>query len=95
MAANQGLYNGFLEVGPIWFLLIKDRSWRFNVAMCFLIFVAIAGVFGAATVSLMIMLVQTVPAVAAIVLAYLAYRKAADRRVWTTVTLDHQRFPVH
>lgn len=60
--------------------MIKERSWRFNVTMCFLIFVAIAGVFGAATVSLMIMVVQTVPAVAAMVLAYLAYRKAANRQ---------------
>ena len=63
IAANQGLYNGFLAAGLIWALLIRDRNWRANVAICFLLFVAIAGVFGALTVSPRILLVQTVPAV--------------------------------
>ncbi|MCK0127877.1 DUF1304 domain-containing protein [Erythrobacter sp. F6033] len=75
MAANQGLYNAFLAMGLIWSLTIKDSQWRFKVAMCFLIFVAVAGVFGAATVSPRIVVVQTVPAVIAMVLAALAYRQ--------------------
>jgi putative membrane protein len=76
MAANQGLYNSFLAAGLIWSLLIKDQKWRFNVAMCFLIFVAVAGVLGAATASTSILYVQTVPALIAMIFAYLGYRKA-------------------
>ena len=75
MAANQGLYNGFLAAGLIWSLLIRDRVWRINVGACFLLFVAIAGVFGAATVSPRIMVIQTVPAVLGLVLLMLARRK--------------------
>lgn len=67
LAANQGLYNGFLAAGLIWALLfIKSNQWKRNVAMFFLICVAIAGVYGAATVSRHIIFVQTVPAILAI-----------------------------
>lgn len=79
MAANQGLYNGFIAVGLVWSLLIKDAQWRFNVATCFLAFVAAAGIFGAFTVTPKIFFVQTVPAVTAFVFAYLAFRKARLR----------------
>lgn len=75
LAANQGLYNSFLAAGLVWSLLIKDHKWRFNVAMCFLIFVAVAGVFGAATASSSILYVQTVPAVVAMAFAYIGHRK--------------------
>lgn len=74
MAANQGIYNAFLAAGLIWALLIKDQVWKVNVASCFLIFVAVAGVFGAATVSMQIMFVQTVPAVITLALFYLPKR---------------------
>jgi putative membrane protein len=67
MAANQGLYNGFLAAGLIWALLIRDLGWQRNVALFFLVCVAVAGAFGAATVSTRILFVQTVPAVLAIV----------------------------
>ncbi len=76
MAANQGLYNAFLAAGLIWSLLIRDRKWRANIAYCFLIFVAIAGVFGAFTVSPRIALVQSVPAGLAMLAVFLAKRKA-------------------
>ncbi len=75
MAANQGLYNAFLSAGLIWSLLIRDGVWRINVGACFLLFVAVAGVFGAATVSPRIMVIQTVPAVLGVVLLLLARRK--------------------
>lgn len=75
MAANQGLYNLFLAIGLIWSLVISDTKWRANVATVFLLFVAVAGVFGAATVSAKILVVQTVPAVAALVLIYLAKKR--------------------
>ncbi|MGJ8560909.1 MAG: DUF1304 domain-containing protein [Litorimonas sp.] len=77
MAANQGLYNGFLAAGLFWALFfIKDVSWKRNVALFFLSCVAIAGLYGAATVSQNIIFVQTVPAVLAIVsLMFLNRRK--------------------
>ncbi len=77
MAANQGLYNGFLAIGLLWSLFIANPEWRFKIAMCFLLFVAAAGIFGAATVSPRIMVVQTVPAIIALIFAYLGYRKTA------------------
>jgi putative membrane protein len=66
MAANQGLYNGFLSAGLIWSLLIGNVEWAQNIATCFLIFVAIAGIYGAITASRKIIYVQTVPAVLAL-----------------------------
>lgn len=66
MAANQGLYNGFLAASLIWSLLISDPVWAGNIATCFLIFVAIAGLFGAATAARQIFYVQALPALAAL-----------------------------
>lgn len=63
MAANQGLYNGFLSAGLIWSLCISDVFWSENVALFFLSCVAVAGIYGAATASKRILYVQTVPAV--------------------------------
>jgi putative membrane protein len=63
MAANQGLYNGFLAFGLIWSLLICDENWSKNVALFFLACVFIAGVYGAFTVSKRIFFVQSLPAV--------------------------------
>lgn len=76
LAANQGLYNGFLAAGLIWSLLIRDTRWRINVGACFLLFVAVAGVFGAATASPRILIIQTVPAVIGLALLALARRRA-------------------
>ena len=67
MAANQGLYNGFLAAGLLWALLfIKDVTWKKHVALFFLICVAVAGIYGALTVSKSIVFVQTLPAIFAI-----------------------------
>ena len=76
MAANQGLYNAFLAFGLIWSLIIKDKVWSKNIALFFLICVAVAGIFGALTVSQHILFVQTVPAVIAIVFVWLARSRA-------------------
>lgn len=65
MAANQGLYNGFLAAGLIYSLFIDDAVWQWNIGILFLIFVAVAGIYGAATASKKIIYVQTVPAVLA------------------------------
>lgn len=65
LAANQGLYNGFLAAGLAWALLAGEELRR-PVATFFLLCVAVAGLFGAATVSRRILFVQTLPAVAAL-----------------------------
>lgn len=72
LAANQGLYNGFLAAGLLWSLLIADPVWWKNVALFFLICVAVAGAYGAATASKRILYVQTVPAVLAILAVLLS-----------------------
>lgn len=67
LAANQGLYNGFLAAGLFWALFfIKDVSWKRNVVCFFLACVAVAGLYGAMTASMNIIFVQTVPAVLAL-----------------------------
>ncbi len=66
MAANQGLYNGFLAAGLIWSLLISDAMWSKNVALFFAGSVLVAGIYGAITVSKRIFYVQSVPAIVAI-----------------------------
>lgn len=67
LAANQGLYNGFLAAGLIWSLFICDIEWSKNVALFFLGCVAIAGIYGAITASKRILYVQTVPAALGII----------------------------
>ena len=62
MAANQGLYNGFLAVGLIWTFFIENPEWKANAAVFFLSCVAVAGVFGALTASRKIFFVQALPA---------------------------------
>jgi putative membrane protein len=71
LAANQGLYNGFLAAGLIWSLLITDAEWSRNVATFFLVCVAIAGIYGAFTASKKIFYVQTVPALVALAVLFL------------------------
>lgn len=68
MAANQGLYNGFLAAGLVWSLLIQDSVWQINVALFFLSCVAIAGIYGALSVSKKIFTIQALPALIAILL---------------------------
>ena len=65
LAANQGLYNGFLAAGLAWGLWLGPAG--LPVKVFFLVCVVVAGVFGAATVSRKILLVQAVPAIAALV----------------------------
>jgi putative membrane protein len=68
LAANQGLYNGFLTAGLIWSIIIKDL----NVAMFFLCFVAVAGIYGSySTKKIKLFYIQAVPAIIAIIVALL------------------------
>ena len=71
LAANQGLYNGFLVAGLVWSLLISDPMWSFYVAVFFLSCVLVAGIFGALTASKKIFFVQGLPALVALVLLHL------------------------
>jgi putative membrane protein len=73
MAANQGLYNGFLAAGLIWSLCIGDPQWQRNVALFFLCCVAVAGCYGAwSAKSRRIFYVQALPALLALGLWLLA-----------------------
>ncbi|MDI9256911.1 DUF1304 domain-containing protein [Flavobacterium sedimenticola] len=63
LAANQGLYNGFLAAGLIWSLCINETNWSKNVALFFLGCVLVAGLYGAMTASKRIFFVQAVPAI--------------------------------
>lgn len=65
MAANQGLYNGFLAAGLVWSLLANQALGE-PVATFFLLCVLAAGLYGAATVSRRILYVQAVPAALAL-----------------------------
>lgn len=69
LAANQGLYNGFLVAGLAWGLWLGEAG--FAVKVFFLACVAVAGVYGAATASRKILYIQTVPAVLALAALYL------------------------
>ncbi len=66
LAANQGLYNGFLAAGLIWTFFITDAFWQDNVAVFFLSCVAVAGIYGAVTASRKILYIQTIPALIAL-----------------------------
>ena len=72
LAANQGLYNGFLAAGLLWSITLGDDG--FAVRMFFLACVVVAGVYGAATVGKKILFVQALPAVVAIAATVLARR---------------------
>jgi putative membrane protein len=63
LAANQGLYNGFLVAGLAWGI----GSDRTDVKVFFLGCVVVAGLYGAATVSRRILVVQALPALVALV----------------------------
>lgn len=71
LAANQGLYNGFLSAGLIWSLFICDAVWSKNVAIFFLGCVIVAGIYGALSASRKIFFVQALPAIIALVFVLL------------------------
>jgi putative membrane protein len=65
LAANQGLYNGFLAAGLLWALVAYGVHNGRPVLTFFLVCVMVAGVYGAATVSRRILVVQAIPALIA------------------------------
>ncbi len=70
LAANQGLYNGFLAAGLVWGLYLGAAG--LQVRVFFLVCVLIAGMYGAATANGKILFIQAVPAAIALGLLYLA-----------------------
>ena len=73
LAANQGLYNGFLAAGLIWSLLISDADWHLNVALFFLLTVSVAGIYGAITAGKRIFYVQAPAMLGTAIVAYLKF----------------------
>ncbi|MGY8638602.1 DUF1304 domain-containing protein [Bradyrhizobium sp. 14AA] len=71
LAANQGLYNGFLAAGLIWGLIHGNPAFAFQIKAFFLLCVIVAGAYGAATVSKRILMVQALPAAIALVALFL------------------------
>lgn len=71
LAANQGLYNGFLAAGLIWSFFIESPEWKLYVEIFFLCCVIVAGIFGGLTASKKIFLIQALPALIALILLHL------------------------
>jgi putative membrane protein len=72
LAANQGLYNGFLAAGLIW--AVVEGQAGFSLKVFFLACVIVAGVFGAITAKRSILFVQALPAAIALVVTWMAWR---------------------
>jgi len=72
LAANQGLYNGFLAAGLVWGLVQCTPAFAFEIKVFFLLCVIVAGAYGAASVSRRILYVQAAPAAVALILLWLA-----------------------
>ena len=70
LAANQGLYNGFLAAGLFWGLSLGDAGYA--VKVFFLLCVLVAGLYGAATASRKIIFVQALPAAIGLALLFAA-----------------------
>jgi putative membrane protein len=72
LAANQGLYNGFLAAGLV-FGIVAGGAVGFPVTVFFLACVIVAGLYGAATANKRIIVVQALPAAVALVLTVVAH----------------------
>ena len=72
LAANQGLYNGFLAAGLLWGLLFYGVVSGRAILTFFLACVIVAGLYGGATVNRRIILIQSAPATLALVLVWLS-----------------------
>lgn len=74
LAANQGLYNGFLAVGLLWGLFARRRE----IKIFFLACIVVAGVYGGITAKITIFYIQALPALIALLLV--AFVPATSRR---------------
>lgn len=73
LAANQGLYNGFLAAGLLW-SIVAAEPFAYSLKVFFLGCVVIAGVYGAITAAKQILFVQALPALAALAVTMFAAR---------------------
>lgn len=71
LAANQGLYNGFLAVGLVWGMIYPDGRAGLDIQIFFLACVMAAGLYGAATVQRKILFIQFAPAFLATIVVIL------------------------
>ncbi len=71
LAANQGLYNGFIAAGLLWGLIQGASGYDFKVY--FLLCVIVAGVYGAMTASRKILFIQAAPGLLALLLVLVSY----------------------
>lgn len=72
LAANQGLYNGFLSAGLFWALLHPDPAFAWQIKLFFLGAVLVAGLYGGATASRKIFVIQALPAAVALAAVLIA-----------------------
>jgi putative membrane protein len=72
LAANQGLYNGFLATGLIWGLILGVGAEGFAITVFFLCCVVVAGVFAGLTVNKRIFFIQAIPAIVGLALVFLS-----------------------
>lgn len=78
LAANQGLYNGFIAAGLVWGLILTGWA-SFQFLIAFTVFAMIAGLYGGATVSRRILAVQAAPALLALIAVIVAHGSDAAR----------------
>ncbi len=72
LAANQGLYNGFITAGLIWGLVYPVALVGYQIQLFFLVCVTVAGIYGGITAKKSILLIQGLPAfIGAILVVYL------------------------
>lgn len=71
LAANQGLYNGFLAAGLLWSFFHTNPEFAAQLRTFFLLCVIVAGVYGAATASKKILYIQAMPAIIALLISLL------------------------
>ncbi|MBX3519387.1 MAG: DUF1304 domain-containing protein [Xanthobacteraceae bacterium] len=74
LAANQGLYNGFLAVGLLYGIFASNAAVGFQFKVFFLLCVIVAGLYGGYSVSSRIIYVQALPALIALIFVWLANR---------------------
>ncbi|MFN0031932.1 MAG: DUF1304 domain-containing protein [Flavobacteriales bacterium] len=77
LAANQGLYNGFLAAGLVWSLLITDYEWAISVALFFTGCVLVAAIYGGLSASKKILVIQGIPAAIAMLALLLLENRLA------------------
>ena len=75
MAANQGLYNGFLAAGLLWTFFIVNKKWQYKLLIFFLSCIIIAGIYGSLTIVSKIVFTQALPATLSLIVVVINFRK--------------------